>query len=41
MRRVELLQGIREMRFLEVYERSRSGRLSYLEASEALGMSER
>jgi transposase len=41
MRRTEVLQGIREMRFLEVYERSRSGRLSYLEASEALGMSER
>lgn len=41
MRRTEVLQGIREMRFLEVYERSRSGRLSYSEAAETLGMSER
>jgi transposase len=41
MRRAEVLQGIREMRFLEVYERSRSGRLSYAEAAETLGMSER
>ncbi len=41
MRRTEVLQGIREMRFLEVYERSRMGRLSYSEAAETLGMSER
>ncbi len=41
MNRAEVLQGIREMRFLEVYERSRSGRLSYSEAAETLGMSER
>jgi hypothetical protein len=41
MRRTEVLQGIREMRFLEVYERSRIGRLSYGEAAETLGMSER
>jgi transposase len=41
MNRAEVLQGIRQMRFLEVYERSRSGRLSYSEAAEALGMSER
>jgi len=41
MKRTELLQGIRAMRFLELYESSRSGRLSYGEAAEALGMSER
>ena len=41
MRRTEVLQGIREMRFLEVYERSRTRRLSYSEAAETLGMSER
>ncbi len=41
MNRAEVLQGIREMRFLEVYDRSRSGRLSYSEAAETLGMSER
>jgi transposase len=41
MRRTEVLQGIREMRFLEVYDRSRSRRLSYSEAAETLGMSER
>jgi transposase len=41
MKRTEVLQGIREMRFLEVYERSRIGRLSYSEAAETLGMSER
>jgi len=41
MRRTEVLQGIREMRFLEVYERCRSRSLSYAEAAETLGMSER
>ncbi len=41
MRRTEVLQGVRQMRFSEVYERSRSRRLSYLEAAETLGMSER
>ena len=41
MRRTEVLQGIREMRFLEVYERSLSRQLSYSEAAETLGMSER
>jgi transposase len=41
MTRAEVLQGIRVMRFLEVYERCRTRRLSYSEAAEALGMSER
>lgn len=41
MRRTEVLQGIREMRFLEVYEQCRARRLSYSEAAETLGMSER
>jgi len=41
MRRTEVLQGIRKMRFLEVYEQSRCRRLSYSEAAETLGMSER
>jgi hypothetical protein len=41
MRRTEVLQGIREMRFLEVYDRSRPRQLSYSEAAETLGMSER
>ena len=41
MRRTEVLQGIRAMRFLEIYERCRSRRLSYGEAAETLGMSER
>lgn len=41
MTRAEVLQGIRVMRFLEVYERCRAGRLSYGEAAETLGMSER
>lgn len=41
MSRAELLQEIRKMRFLEVYERCRMRRLSYAEASETLGVSER
>ena len=40
MRRTEVLQGVRQMRFSEIYERSRSRRLSYLEAAATLGMSE-
>ena len=41
MRRTEVLQGIRLMRFEEIYERFRRGRLSGLEAAEWLGISER
>ena len=41
MNRAEILQGVRQMRFLEVYDRVRTGRLSLLEAAETLGMSER
>lgn len=41
MRRTEVLQGIRQMTFEEVYERSRCRRLSQLEAALVLGMSER
>ena len=41
MNRAELLREIRKMRFLEVYERCRMRRLSYSEAAETLGMSER
>lgn len=39
--RGEFLREIRKMRFLEVYERCRSRRLSYAEAAETLGVSER
>ena len=38
MRRTEVLQGIRQMKFEEVYERSRRGQLSQSEAALVLGM---
>jgi len=41
MIRTEVLREVRKMRFLEVYEKSRNGRLSYCEAAETLGLSER
>ena len=41
MRRTEVLQGIRLMRFEEILERTRSRELSQEEAASALGMSER
>jgi hypothetical protein len=41
MSRTEVLREVRKMRFLEVYEKSRDGRLSYCEAAETLGLSER
>lgn len=41
MGRTKLLQGVRQMRFEDVHERFRGGRLSALEASEWLGCSER
>jgi transposase-like protein len=41
MRRTEQLQGLRLMKFEEVYGRSYRGALSQVEAAEVLGMSER
>jgi transposase len=41
MNRTEVLQGLREMKFEEIQERYRQGRLSASEASEWLGVSER
>ena len=41
MGRTELLQGLREMKFEEIHDRFRRGRLSAVEASEWLGVSER
>jgi len=41
MRRTEVLQGIRQMKFEEVYERSRRRQLSQSEAALVLGVSER
>jgi transposase len=41
MRRTEVLQGLREMKFEEIHDRFRRGRLSAEEASEWLGVSER
>ncbi len=41
MRRTEVLQGLREMKFDAVYERFRRGRLSLSEATDCLGVSER
>ena len=41
MRRTEQLQGLRLMKFDEVYGRTYRGELSQLEAAEILGMSER
>ena len=38
MRRTECLQGIRLMKFEEVYGRTRAGTLSQEEAAEMLGM---
>ena len=40
MRRTEQLQGLRLMKFDEVYGRTYRGELSQLEAAEILGMSE-
>lgn len=41
MRRTEVLQGLREMKFEEIHDRFRRGRLSATEAAEWLGVSER
>jgi transposase len=41
MIRTEVLREVRKMRFLEVYEKCRDGRLSFGEAAETLGLSER
>jgi len=41
MRRTEVLQGIRQMKFEKVYERSRGRRLSQFEAAAVLGVLER
>ena len=41
MRRTEQLQGLRLMKFEDVYGRSYRGELSQCEAAEVLGMSER
>ena len=41
MRRTEQLQGLRLMKFEDVYGRCYRGDLSHAEASEILGMSER
>ena len=41
MDRTEALQEVRQMRFEEIYDRHRRGRLSGLEAAEWLGVSER
>ena len=41
MRRIEQLQGLRLMKFEEVYGRTYRGELSQFEAAEILGMSER
>ena len=41
MRRTEPLQGLRLMKFEDVYGRSYRGELSQAEAAEVLGMSER
>ena len=41
MRRTELLQEVRRMRFEEAYDRFTRGRLSALDAAELLGCSER
>lgn len=41
MRRTEVLQGLREMKFEDVYDRFQRGRLSSAEAAEWLGVSER
>lgn len=41
MRRTEVLQGIRQMKFEEIYERTRQRVLSQAEAASVLGVSER
>jgi transposase len=41
MRRTEVLQGLRRMKFEDVYGRWQAHRLSQAEAAEILGMSER
>lgn len=41
MHRTQLLQGVRQMRFEEIYRSRQSGRLSVGEAAEVLGISER
>ena len=41
MRRTERLQGLRLMKFEDVYGRAYRGELSQVEAAEILGMSER
>lgn len=41
MRRTELLQEIRKMRFEEVYGGWKVGRLSQVEAAQLLGVSDR
>lgn len=41
MKRTEVLQGLREMKFEEIHDRFRRGRLSATEAAEWLGISER
>jgi len=41
MRRTEVLQGVREMRFNDIEDRYRHGRLSSMEAAELLGVCER
>ena len=41
MRRTEVLQGLRRMKFEEIYGRWRQRRLSQAEAAEILGMNER
>ena len=41
MRRTELLQGLRTMKFEKLLERWQRSELSQAEAAEALGMSER
>jgi transposase len=41
MRRTEVLQGLREMKFEEIHDRFRRGRLSLAEAADCLGVSER
>jgi transposase len=41
MKRTEVLQGVRQMRFEDIHDRFRRGRLSGVEAAEWLGVSER
>ncbi len=41
MRRTEVLQGLRLMKFEDVYGKTHRGELSQSEAAEILGMSER